>query len=369
MSLVDRFLTQKRVRAARAKLADEPSVANYLALASELARNEELDSAIKVCEEGLGLFHASEPLRHMVSRLRQLSLEGRTRELSRELREAPRPALWREMCELQISAGRFDRAEEFAQEWYAADKDPQALFLHARARSERFFVDRGREDGQGAWELLERCEGKLPEPEPLLRLRLKLAACVGAWGAAERCVAALLELVPGDPELEARYRTLQSQKEGAPDFHSALRAVEKSGLFADESQEGEGPEGALDESLPANTSIRPMLQALADEALVKAALFTKGSTALVQGLSGATAERMARGVREVVQASRMTARRLGLGQALEIQVEGSFGSLLVVPAEQGAGAVWRDGPVLEAHQRYMSGLVGRTATAGTRGQE
>jgi tetratricopeptide (TPR) repeat protein len=364
MSLVDRFLTQKRVRTARAKLADEPSVANYLALASELARNEELPAAIKVCEEGLGLFHASEQLASMVSRLRQLSIEGRTRELTRELREAPRPALWREMCELQISAGRFDRAEEYALEWFTADKEPQALLLRARARAERFLVDRGREDGQAAWDLLDQCEGKLPEPEPHLRLRLKLACCVGAWGAAERSVAALLELLPGDPELEARYRALQAQAAGAPDFASALRTVEKSGLFADEGKQGEDP----DESLPSSTTIRPMLQGLADESSVKAALYTKGATALVQGLTGATAERMARGVREVVQTSRMTARRLGLGQALEIQVEGSFGSLLVVPAEQGAGAIWRDGPVLEAHQRYMAGLVGRTATAGTRGQ-
>lgn len=364
MSLVDRFMTQKRVRAARAKLAEDPTVANYLALASELARNEELDSAIRVCDEGLGLFHGSEPLRHMVSRLRQLSLEGRTRELARELREAPRPALWREMCELQISAGRFDRAQEYAQEWYAADQEPLALFLRARALAERFFVDRGREDGQAAWDLLEQCQGKLLEPEPHLRLRLKLATCVGAWGAAERSVAALLELLPGDPELEASYRAVQAQAAGAPEFAVALRAVEKSGLFANESKDDEGAQ----EELPATTAIRPMLQGLADEASVKAALFTKGSTALVQGLAGATAERMARGVREVVQVSRMTARRLGLGQALEIQVEGSFGSLLVVPAEQGAGAIWRDGPVLEAHQRYMAGLVGRTAKAGTRGQ-
>lgn len=364
MSLMDRFLAQKRVRSARSKLADDPNVANYLALASELARIEELDSAIRVCDEGLGLFHGSEPLRHMVSRLRQLSLEGRSRELARELREAPRPALWREMCELQIGAGRFDRAEEYAKEWFAAEREPLALLLHARARAERFFVDRGREDGQAAWDLLEQCEGKLLEPEPHLRLRLKLATCVGAWGAAQRAVAALLEHLPGDPELEAHYRQLQSQAAGAPDFASALRAVDKSGLFADEGKDQEVSE----EMLPATTAIRPMLQGLADEASVKAALFTKGSTALVQGLTGATAERMARGVREVVQVSRQTARRLGLGQALEIQVEGSFGSLLVIPAEQGAGAIWRDGPVLESHQRYMTGLVGRTAKVGTRGQ-
>ncbi|HVS17174.1 MAG TPA: hypothetical protein VMT18_01145 [Planctomycetota bacterium] len=364
MSLVDRFLTQKRVRAARQKLAGDPTVANYLALASELARTEELEGAIKVCEEGLGLFHSNTQLRHMVSRLRQLSVEGRTRELARELRESPRPALWREMCDLQISAGRFDRAEEYAVEWFAAESDPMALFLRARARAERFFVDRGREDGQSAWDLLDQCEGKLPVTEPHLRLRLKLATCVGAWGAAERCVADLLEIQPGDPELEARYRALSSQSAGAPDFAAALRVVEKSGLFADEDKQSE----TADEALPATTAIRPMLQGLADEASVKAALFTKGSTALVQGLTGATAERMARGVREVVQVSRMTARRLGLGQALEIQVEGTFGSLLVVPAEQGAGAVWRDGPVLDAHQRYMAGLVGRTVTADARGQ-
>jgi uncharacterized protein HemY len=363
MSFVDRYLTQKRVKGARQRLAAEPTIANYVALGGELARIEDLEAAQQVCDEGLDLFPDNQQLRHLGSRVRQLSLEGRTRELAKELRDAPRPALYRQMCELQLSSGRFDRADEYAQEWYTIDRDPMALFMRARALAERFFVDRGREDGHAAWMLLEQCATQMIAREPMLRLRLQLANCVGAWGEAKSCVSSLLELRPGDPELEARFRSLAAHSKVAPDFETALRSVEKSGLFADE--DATDPEEVCE--VPSSTTIRPMLQGLAEETGVKAALFTKGSTALVQGLTGATAERMARGVREVVQQSRMTARRLGLGQALEVQLEGTFGSLLVVPGDEGAGAIWRNGPVLETHQRYMAGLVGRTISAAGKG--
>jgi len=96
----------------------------------------------------------------------------------------------------------------------------------------------------------------------------------------------------------------------------------------------------------ASGSIRPLLQALACEPGVQAALYARGATALVQGPKGATAERTARSVREVVLKSRTAARRLGLGQVQEVQLEGEFGTLLIAPGELGAGAVWCAGSAL-----------------------
>ena len=50
----------------------------------------------------------------------------------------------------------------------------------------------------------------------------------------------------------------------------------------------------------ANLAVRPILQKLGAETSVRAALYLRGGTALVQGPHGATADRTARAVREVV---------------------------------------------------------------------
>src|SRR6185436_44859 len=96
-------------------------------------------------------------------------------------------------------------------------------------------------------------------------------------------------------------------------------------------------------------AVRPMLQSLVRESGVQAAFYVRGGTALVQGPKGATAERTARGVREIVQSCRSAARRLGLGQAQEARLEGSFGTLLVAPGELGSGALWCTGGVTRRH--------------------
>ncbi len=357
MSLMDRFLTRSRVKSARQRLAEEPTVSNYVALAGEHARTGEMDAALRVCEEGLALYPSSVELSRLATRAHQLGVEDRVKELSRELRDAPRPAVFRELCELLLSADRAERAEEYAIEWHSRTGEAEAVLMQAMARAERFFADRSREDGRLAWELLDRCEPALDGDERPITLRLRLAACVGAWEDALRCVSRLLELYPGDPELEARYRALQSRAEESRAFEPALREVEKTGLFADEVADP-----VAGGRTPSSSSIRSLLKRIANDSGVQAALFTRGSTALVQGPRGATAERTARAVREVVQQSRNTARRLGLGQAHEIRLDGSFGSLLVVPGDQGSGAVWRRGPVAPVHVQELQSLVGSTAT-------
>lgn len=346
MKWIERWSARGRIKDARRKVANEPSVAHYLALAGEHARIGEMGEAERVCHEGLEAFGANAELTRLADRCRALEDEERTRELTRQLREAPRAGLYRELAELHLRAGRSQRAEDVATDWLENGGEGAAQLVRAQARIARFLADRRREDGRLAFEFLELAEQALPRDERPLRMRLELLCSIGAWRDARRAVGQLLELTPGDPALEARFRTYNSLVDKAPTLDQALREVERSGHLSAE----RGTTHAT--SAPATSgAIRPMLQELASQPSVLAALYERGATALVQGPTGATAERTARAVREIVQRSRSTGRRLGLGALLEVEIEGSFGSVLIAPGEGGAAAVCTSLPTVPQELR------------------
>jgi hypothetical protein len=357
MSLIQRLLSQPRIKAARLRLVGEPSVRNYVQLASEHARLGEIDDVRRVCEEALALHASNQELTRMYDRARALLLEDRTRELAREIRESPRPGVYRELCAVLLEAGRIERAEECALEWFVATGDGQAQLVRADARLQRFLADRRREDARLVCDLLDSAEQLLAgDPRPL-RLRLQLCSAIGAWRDARHVMSQLLELEPGDPALEARYRTLTTLAENAPTLDAALREVERSGHLPDD-------ERTTTTLTQTSISIRPLLQALAAQGGVHAAMYQRGATALVQGKKGATAERTARAVREVVQKSCTAARRLGLGQAHEIELEGDFGRVVIVPTELGAAALWSGIPITDRQRSELLGLVGASSDEG-----
>ncbi len=349
-----KFLARSRVRRARRDLAADPSAQNYVALAREYAHVDALDEVLRVCEEGLAVFAGQPELVRLAKRAKQMLMDDRTRELFRELRDAPRPSVWRELCEVLIEGGRVERAEECAEEWLNATGDAQARLRRAQARVVRFIADRRRDDGRIAFELLDEAEAALPRDPDLLRLRLQLASRIGAWRESQRVVSQLLELLPGDPILEARFRTLKALADSAPSIDQALREVERTGRLVDDSPIDDGIEGQA-------VAARPVLKDLAAQPGVRATIFVRGGTALVQGPKGATAERAARAVREIVQSSRSAARRLGLGHAHEVSVEGDFGSLLVAVGEIGSGALWSATAPDQNQGRVLSELAGHAS--------
>jgi hypothetical protein len=255
----------------------------------------------------------------------------------KEIREAPRSALWRELCELHLESGECRRAEELAKDWFLATNDGEAQLYRAQARAEVFFTDRRRDDGRYAFDLVKEAEDLLEgDPRPM-RLRLKLASSCGAWKEARRVLVRLLEASPGDPALEGRFRRILSLSESSPTLDQALREVERTGLLVDEDP--------VEEVQSASVAVRPVLKDLVTLDGVKMAAYVRGGTCLVQGPKGATADRTARSLRELVQTSRTAGRRLGLGQTLNVYLEGDFGHLVISPGEQGAGALWSTDPI------------------------
>jgi len=355
--MLDRLLSRGRMRTAARRLAASPSIPNYILLAQAHAAAGQLQDVVRVCDEGLRLHGGDAELLRLKSRAETLSREDRVRELQRELKSSPRPALWKELCETLLAGGHLARAEKVAEEWHGQCKDVDALYHRALVRSERYFADRRRDDARLCLDVLGAVLAERPDCESSLRLMLSVYSRCGAWQEARTILARLLELFPGEPSLEARFRTISSLTRESRSLDQALREVERTGKFVDDDLE-------VDRS-DASQTIRPLLKELAAQAGVNGAFYVRGGTALVQGPRGASAERYARGVRELVSSTRSFSRRLGLGQPLSIQLEGDFGSLTIRPGTLGAAAIWSDGPANAHYERALAPLVGNESrTAG-----
>lgn len=365
MNLVRKLLSRNRVRKARQRLSAAPSPMTYASLAREHAIQGGVREALRICEEGLAAFPGSRELVTLADRIRQRQRERRMRDLKRVLREAPRPAVWQETCEILLESGQVGRAEECCLDWQDATRDAEATLMLARVRVERFLSDRNRDEGQTAFQTLDSAQYELARDPRLWELRLRLASRIGAWAEAHRAAGKLLELEPGNPGLEGRFRTLESMAAGAPDVDAALREVERTGLLHEERLTEADRQTAL------ARDVRPTLKRLAATEGVEAALYVRGGTALVQGPRGATAERAARAVRSIVQSGRTASRRLGLGHVSEMVITSSKGGTLTVAAgELDAGAAWTRSELPLEHRRILFDLAGvDAAIASTIGEE
>lgn len=355
--MFDRILSKGRARNLAKRLATEPTVENYLALAQSYVAAGQLGEVTRVCDEALGLYGGCVDLIRMKERAEALAREDRVRDLQRQLKQSPRPALYKELCVTLLAAGRLARAEDVASEWYESSKDDEALYQHGAVRAERYFADRRRDDARLALERFDTFQRNHPQDARPLRAKLDIFSRCGAWNEARTTLARLLELFPGEPTLEARFRTVATLAENTKSLDQALREVERTGRFVDDEAETERGDTAL--------SLRPMLQRIAERPGVHGAFYVRGGTALVQGPRGASAERYARGVREIVSTTRGAARRLGLGAPLEVQVEGDFGSLCIRPGSVGASALWVEGlPNARTEEALQMLMGGAKATAG-----
>lgn len=350
MRFLTRWLSSSRVRNAQKRVAREPSARTYAELAQEFAVVGDLDEVLRTTTEGLRLFPGDAELQRLEARARSLQLEGRTRVLQAELKLAPRPALWRELVEILLRSGRVARAEEVATEWFQTTRSGEAQLYRAQARADRFLADRRRDDGQIAFEWTAAALEALPGDHRALRLQLLLATRVGAWNEAQRALAKLLEQFPGDPVLEARFRAVAATPEPRKSVEQALREVERTGRFVDDEPT------VTDRVAPASVAVRPLLQTILQEPGAQVSFFVRGGTALVQGQKGATAERSARAVREIVASSKSVARKFGLGMATEVRLSGEFGLLAIAPGENGSGALWTKGELSRTAEERLHEL-------------
>lgn len=353
MNLIQRLLSFGRIRRAKRTLAADPSPRNYLALAQQYTVAGRVFEAQRVCVEGLTAFPGNMQLARFHKRTRRAEREAAIARLHGELAEAPRAGLWRELVEILIDSDELTRAEEELGRWLEREQNAEAYYLLARVRLARFYADRGREQGRLALSTIEDALRLLPGDARPLRAKLDFLSRIGAWRDASEAAARLLALEPGALELEGRYRTLSARAADAPSIERALHVVEQTGNLADDTSDSS--------SGVRRGNVQPLLRELAQDPDVKAVLYVRGATALVQGPKGATAERTARAVQAVLAGSRSASRRLGLGQLFQVQIEGHFGTLSIAPGENDAGAILTSGPLGRTREEALLGMAGMNA--------
>jgi tetratricopeptide (TPR) repeat protein len=356
--MIPRFFTRSRLKQARRQLAEEFSAENYARLIQQLAMGDELEAACELCREGLEHFAGDRTLQRLDQRVQRHLRERRLARLRAELEQGPRPALWIAFCDLCSECGEWDEAERAAELWRAQDESGSATLLLARIRTRRFLADRSRSAGEAALAAITEARTEAERGAEALQLELRMLLAIGAFSDAREVVRELLDHFPGDTDLEARYRALEGPAQGAPDPRRALARVEETGRLATDHVESSAVSGEV---------VRPALQRLAAAPGCGAALFMRGSTALIQGPRGATAQRTARGMKSALKAARAVSRRLDLGPLRELEVEGDFGQLVGAVGERDVAVAWYRRTAQPAEREALRELAGAPSPNDNKG--
>ena len=345
-----RWFSRNRIRQARRELSAGSSPSAYLRLARELHFSGSLDEAAEVCEEGLRAYPGHLELDRLNSRVARERLQGRVRVLHEQIEQGPRPALYRELTQHLLELGEPAEAARVARRWEQTSRDPEAYLALAEAYVARYRERCLRADGQAALDALEEARRRLPRDPRPLRVQQGLWIELRLLKGAEAATAELLQMLPGDVQLEQEYRWLKSQPDDQMDVSRALAEAEARGLRPRE------VEAARVENAPRD--LREELRTLTQRQGVRAALYLRGSTALIQGPRGATAERCARAIKNTLQSARAASLRLGLGQLETVHVSGDFGTLEYLCGRGDAAALWSEQRINDRQRSELADLTG-----------
>lgn len=307
-------------------------------------------AGVELCREALKRFQGDHTLQRLLVSVRQAERTARMSRLKAELETAPCPDAYRELCELMLKRGEAAATLEHVGRWRKIDDSGEPLYFEAAAFGELYFGNHLSRDGMRAFQLAAEA-GKVRKDDPRpFRLQFEIARRCGAWEDARIALARLLDIMPGNRLIEGRFRGVMANCASSRSLSKALADVERTGRFlGDEIEVG----GVLDRD-----SVRPGLLELAGRDDVHVAFFLRGNTALVQGAQGATADRSARAVRDVLSVTRSSSRKLLLGAPQELRCEGSGGSLFLKAGESGTAAVWAARSLTGTSSRLMNELVG-----------
>lgn len=334
MSFLSRIFLFSRHKSAARRVALDPSPENYLALAHQSVVRGKHVRVEAICQEALAMFPEHSELLQVSRRAVHIRLNERVRQLEKELAVAPRPALWSELFEAHMEVGRFVRASQVARRWRKVGGAGEALYLESRGSLGAFLAGGILEDGALAWSLGQRAASALPiDPRPLETL-ITLCRRVEAHAERQTLLARLLELRPGQPELESAFRDARQQSAGAPPIQRALENFTRRGCMAEEA------ECAPLLASGGGSTVRSLLKTLARGEGVRVATYHRGGTALVQGLTGPSADRTARAVRDCARKTRELSARVGLGRFEALCVEGSGEMVLLSADKVGLASLW-----------------------------
>lgn len=330
MNLFQRLKIWRELKRLEGRARQSPSPTTFVDLGQVFINMGLTSDALRVADQGLALFPASEELRKLRKFSKKSQTKGRIEELRARINKAPHAKLYRELASLYLEVGDYAAVTGTCDESikrYPDDGD--AYLLLSKARLATFYRDQSARDGLMAVQCLRKVVEVEPENLKAHRLLAELLYRIGAVGQALTHAKILHELAIDDPELTALHEEISTAAatKGEENLEVLFHDVESTGVLAHppvmrERQKVQKLAG--DSSIH---SIRDALTQVAEIAGVRKAAYIRGSKALVKGEIRDGKDAFLRTVRVIAKSAQRAARKMDIGSFSKGVVEGSFGHI------------------------------------------
>jgi len=329
VNILQRFKISRELARLEKKARETPSPSTYVDMAQVYINLGMVDQTLRVAEEGLALFPASEELKRVLKFAKKSKLNHRIRDLRSRINKQPAPVLYRELASIYMELGDFGSVQGTCEECLRRfPEDDGAWLVLARARLKNFYRDLTAQDGLEAVRCLKKALSLNPASGAALRLLAEVCYRVGAIGQAQEYLEKLRGMFPGEKEVEALWQEVSTKTSREDDLEVLFRAVEEKGALA-YGPPGSGPRSYSLAPEQALAGIKKSLAQIASVQGVQKAAYIKGSKALVRGEICDARDPFLRAARVIARSAQRASRRMDIGNFNKGIVEGPFGHFLI----------------------------------------
>lgn len=327
MHLIQRMKIWKELRRLEQKAKEQPSPSTFVDLGQVYINLDLHDKAETLAEDGLALFPKSIELRQLLDCARRGLRHRRARDLRARLTRSPTPKLYEELSTIYIELEDSNELHAICQEWRLRfPDDPGCWLIQGRARLTAFYRDLAAREGHEAVQCLERAVDMDPAERQSRRLLGEFLYRIGAVAEARKHLAALRELDPNDPEIEALLSHVSGLDDHGSDVVALLDEVESHGSLLNPTMQTVGPVAGAGMSM---SQVRAGLARITELPGVAKATFIRGSKAMVKGAIQDGKDPFLRVVRVTAKSAHRFARRLDIGNASKTILMGDFGRICI----------------------------------------
>ena len=326
MNLLQRMKVWRELKRLEQRVRTEPAPNAFVDLGQVHINLDMHAKAERIAEDGLALFPRSDELRQLLECARRGGRRKRTEELRARLLRAPSPAAYAELAAVQVELGDRAGLQQTCQEWNLRfPGDAGSWLVLARAHLVNYYRDLTVREGAEAIRCLERALHIQPDDVATRTMFAELLYRIGAVQLAAKHLQRVLRAAPGDATATGLLIHLSGLADQGGDVQLLLEDVQRHGALRHPTPAAAAPRAA-DESL---AGVRSGLAQVSDIAGVRKVAFIRGSKAMVKGAIRDGKDPFLRVARVVAKAAQRFARRLDIGHANKLVVDGRFGHVCV----------------------------------------
>lgn len=326
MHLIQRMKVWKELRQLERRVREEPAPNTFVDLGQVYINLDMHEKARQVAAAGLALFPRANELRQLHDCARRGIRQKRAAELRAKVTRSPSQNDYRELAQLLVEVGDTASLHAVCQEWNVRfPDDPGCWLLLGQTRLANFYRDLSAREGHEAARCLQRVLRMQPADPQARRLLAELLYRIGAVRVAQRHLRELLAHDAGNQQIAALLAYVSTLEDHGDDLQGLLAEVEQHGSLRHPPMPTRPPTGD-DGGL---AGVRDGLSHVAEMPGVSKAAFIRGAKALVKGAIRDGRDPFLRSARVIARSAHRFARKVDIGSATKMIVEGPFGRICV----------------------------------------